>query len=90
MQCLTNPWMGLAERVEARLRSNPYLALKNVSCQSPDSEDGDGGCVVLHGCVPSYYLKQIAQTVVGQVEGVRRIDNQIQVVRPAPRNFSFD
>jgi hypothetical protein len=42
--------------------------------------------LVLRGCVPSYYLKQVAQEVVArQVQGVGRLDNQIQVVRPAAR-----
>jgi osmotically-inducible protein OsmY len=59
------------------LRSNPYLALKNVSCDYRD------GVLILRGCLPSYYLKQIAQEAVASLEGVERIDNQIQVVTPA-------
>ncbi len=90
MPCLTNMQVDLADRAEALLRSNPYLALKNVSCEDCRVESGEGGLVVLRGCLPSYYLKQIAQTVVAQVEGVRRIDNRIQVVKPAPRNAAFD
>ena len=39
--------------------------------------------LVLRGCLPSYYLKQIAQEAVAALEGVERIDNQIQVVTPA-------
>jgi hypothetical protein len=64
----------LAERL---LRSNPYLALKNVSCDWRD------GVLVLCGCLPSYYLKQLAQEAVASLEGVERIDNQIQVVTAA-------
>jgi hypothetical protein len=42
--------------------------------------------LVLRGCLPSDYLKQIAQEVVAhQVPGVSRLDNQIQVVRSATR-----
>lgn len=66
-----------ADLAERRLRRNPYLALKNVSCQWL------GGVLVLRGCLPSYYLKQVAQEAVASVEGVGRIDNQIQVVTPA-------
>jgi len=40
------------------------------------------GVLVLRGCLPTYYLKQIAQEVMGDLEGVNRIDNQIQVVNP--------
>jgi osmotically-inducible protein OsmY len=64
------------ELAERRLRSNPYLALKNVSCDSLD------GRLILRGCVPSYYLKQIAQQAVASLEGVERIDNQIEVISP--------
>ena len=60
------------------LRSSRYSALKYVSC------DYQGGVLVLRGCLPTYYLKQIAQEVVAhQVQGVGRLDNKIQVVRPA-------
>src|SRR5437763_588254 len=81
MPCLTGSDLRLAERAQARLRSNPYLALKNVSCEGGLGGD-EAGAVVLSGCLPSYYLKQVAQTVVAQVEGVRRIENRIQVVSP--------
>ena len=69
-----NPQADLAER---SLRSNSYLALKNISCDLLD------GVLVLRGCLPTYYLKQIAQEVVAHLEGVKRIENRIQVVTPA-------
>ena len=74
------PHPGLPELAEGRLRGNPYLALKNVSCDWLD------GVLVLRGCLPSYYLKQLAQEVVARLEGVQTIDNQIQVVTPASRS----
>jgi hypothetical protein len=65
---------------ERALRCGPYPPLKKLSC------DYQGGVLVLRGRLPSYYLKQVAQEVVAhQVPGVGRLDNQIQVVRPAPR-----
>jgi osmotically-inducible protein OsmY len=72
-----NSQVRITELVEQCLRSNPYLALKTVSCDWLD------GVLVLRGCLPSYYLKQIAQEAVASLEGVERIDNQIQVVTPA-------
>jgi osmotically-inducible protein OsmY len=65
------------ELAERRLRRNPYPALRNISCEYQN------GVLVLRGCLPSYYLKQVAQAAVDQLEGVERIDNQIQVVTPA-------
>jgi len=37
------------------------------------------GVVVLHGEVHSFYEKQLAQEVVRQLDGLVRIDNQIEV-----------
>jgi osmotically-inducible protein OsmY len=71
------PHPGLRELAEGCLRRNPYLALKNVSC------DCRGGVLVLRGCLPSYYLKQVAQQVVAHLEGIKGVENQIQVVAGA-------
>jgi osmotically-inducible protein OsmY len=59
-----------------RLRSTGYLALQDVSCDVHEE------CVHLRGRLPSYYLKQVAQTAVAEVEGVRRLINQIEVTAP--------
>jgi osmotically-inducible protein OsmY len=71
--------MDLAEWAESRLRSNAYLALKNISCAFGD------GVLTLRGCLPSYYLKQIAQETLAPLEGLAQIDNQIAVVASGPR-----
>jgi hypothetical protein len=71
------PAPGLKELAEACLRCNPYSALKNVACDCRD------GVLVLRGCLPSYYLKQVAQEVVARLEGVEGIENEIQVVPSA-------
>ena len=73
------PRPGPEELAEGCLRRNPYLALKSVSCEWRD------GVLVLRGCLPSYYLKQVAQEVVARLEGVQAVDNQLQVMTPAPR-----
>ncbi len=73
-----DPQASIPAVAEQGLRRSSYSALKYVSC------DYREGVLVLRGCLPSYYLKQIAQEVVAQqVTGVGRLDNQIQVVRPA-------
>jgi hypothetical protein len=38
--------------------------------------------LVVRGAAPSYYLKQMLQAVLGQVEGVTRVDNQVAVINP--------
>jgi osmotically-inducible protein OsmY len=39
----------------------------------------EGGVVVLRGVVPSFYLKQLAQTTVMAVPGVAEVRNELQV-----------
>ncbi len=58
---------------EGRLRGNPYRALRHVTCDCRE------GVLVLRGCLPTYYLKQVAQGAVARLEGVRAVDNRIQV-----------
>lgn len=62
-----------------RLRRSGYSALWDVSC------DVHGKTVRLLGHLPSYYLKQVAQAIVAEVEGVRRVINLIEVAAPASR-----
>jgi hypothetical protein len=70
---------GIGLEAERRLRRSGYLALQDVSC------DACAEGVRLRGRLPSYYLKQVAQAVVAEVEGVRRVINLIEVVAPASR-----
>jgi hypothetical protein len=74
-----NPPQRILEGAESCLRSNPYLALKNVTC------DYREGVLTLRGCLPSYYLKQIAQTAVARVASGVRIINEIEVVSASTR-----
>jgi osmotically-inducible protein OsmY len=46
--------------------------------------NSQAGVVTLSGRLPSYYLKQVLQTIVGQVPGVREIDNHVAVEPIAP------
>lgn len=40
------------------------------------------GTLILSGRVPSYYLKQVLQTTLRDIDGVRRIDNRVDVDWP--------
>lgn len=59
-----------------RLRRSGYHTVRSVSCRFRH------GVLILEGRVPSYYLKQIAQTRVGGLAGVEKLDNRVQVVTP--------
>lgn len=64
----------ITELVRLALKATGYeqLMTLGVSCQQ--------GRVTLEGCVPSYYLKQVAQSALNAVEGIRAIDNALTVV----------
>lgn len=65
---------SVCTQAEQLLSTNPYLAIRRITCEFRD------GVLILTGCLPSYYLKQLAQSVVQQASRVERIENQIQVV----------
>ncbi len=70
------------EIVEARaascLRTSPYAEIRLVACEFHE------GMLRLWGRVPSYYMKQIAQTVVLGIDGVEEIHNQLEVATSPP------
>lgn len=70
------PRTSLADAVVAELADSGYAALCCVECQVRDDS------VVLEGSVPSYHLKQMAQTLARRVAGVGRIVNLLAVSRP--------
>jgi hypothetical protein len=65
----------IATRVKAELGNSTYHPIRRVLCELRN------GILVLRGQVPSYFLKQIAQTLVHRrANGSIRIDNQLEVV----------
>lgn len=62
-------------RVRLTLGRAPYAILSQLEVDEVD------GTVVLSGTVTSYYMKQVAQAVASSVDGVRRLDNQVDVIR---------
>jgi osmotically-inducible protein OsmY len=54
---------------------------RRVACEWHD------GVLVLRGCLPSYYLKQVAQEAVASLDGVEAVDNLIDIVRTASRSM---
>jgi osmotically-inducible protein OsmY len=57
------------------LQHSPYSELRQVVCEYRD------GLATLRGSVPSYYLKQVAQKLAASTQGVRQVDNRIEVRR---------
>ncbi len=63
----------LEMRAVAALRQSSHRLLHDASCTCSND------MIVLTGVVPSFHLKQMAQEAIRTVEGVRRIDNRLQV-----------
>lgn len=59
--------------VERMFQSAPYSALRSIRCQIDDQS------LVLTGTVPSFYLKQLAQTQVALLVPSMRLENRIEV-----------
>ena len=83
-----NPFASLfqeiAETAQQVLRRSSYFELRDVSC------DFSGGVLTLHGHVPSYHLKQLAQSCVADVPGVVEVHNRVEVAASrASRNVDW-
>lgn len=63
----------LAHRVHFALERSPHLNGRKLRFETED------GRVTLHGIVPTYYQKQMAQEALLRVEGVSKVENQLQV-----------
>jgi osmotically-inducible protein OsmY len=75
---------GISLSATSRLQRSGYAALRRIACAV------EGGVLHLNGCVPSHYLKQVAQALVADVEGVCLVQNKIQVVPADPRRTTGD
>jgi osmotically-inducible protein OsmY len=66
----------IEEAVNLRLQHSSYLALRNVRCVCRN------GAVVLRGCLPTHYLKQLLFQIVAEIAGGYTIENEIGVTGP--------
>jgi len=62
--------------VERHLRLSDYRPVRTVRCFVAD------GVATLFGTLPSFHMKQVAQTLVSRIELVRRVENHCEVVYP--------
>ena len=61
---------------KSRLDRSNYRELREIEC------DSTGTTLILRGRVSSFYMKQMAQTLVHNLEGVHKIINRLDVVYP--------
>ncbi len=64
----------IAAAAEARLRESPHTALRGISCKA------EQGVLILEGRLKTFYHTQMAQEIVGGIEGVVQVVNRIEVV----------
>jgi osmotically-inducible protein OsmY len=61
---------------QSRLRTSGYHELHLISCAFHE------GVLTLRGHVSSFHLKQVAQTLIRDVDGVGEINNRLEVAVP--------
>ena len=67
---------AIEDQAKAALRASAYHAVRGMSCEV------NGGVLTLRGCVPSFHMKQVAQTEVQHLlESGMTLDNQLEVGR---------
>ena len=57
-----------------RIVHHPHLAVQRIWCEYSEQT------LILRGDVPSFYLKQLAQTAVAGLQGVDQVVNEIEVI----------
>lgn len=62
-----------ADMANRILRNSSYHAIRHLTCTFHD------GLLTIEGGLPSFHLKQVAQTLVQGLEGVVQIENKIEV-----------
>jgi osmotically-inducible protein OsmY len=76
-ESVRNPEIELSHAVGRALYETGYAPLFNVECVS------QGTTVILRGQVPTYYLKQVAQSAAVRLCGTTQVENQIEVGNPS-------
>ena len=69
----TQASVGLDKRVQSAIDHSPYLAQRNLRCETHE------GRVVIRGQVKTFFQKQMAQEVVRNIDGIESIVNYLEV-----------
>jgi len=62
-----------AETAERILRASSYRPLRQLKCKF------SLGVLTVTGPLPSFYLKQLAQSLLANLEGVERLENRTEI-----------
>ena len=69
---------SIAAEAESRLHESSYSELHSIRCTF------HLGILRLHGVVPSFYVRQLAQDLIEDLKGIQIVDNQLVIVRDQP------
>ena len=64
---------GLRTAALRLLQTSDYASLRGLRCEVTEA------VVVVQGVVPSYFLKQMAQTVIWRLDGIKSVTNLVEV-----------
>lgn len=67
----------ILHQAQEKLSSSSHRFARTVHCDYSD------GVLRIHGKVPSFYLKQTAQALMADIDGVERVNNEIVVANPS-------
>src|SRR5438093_5624110 len=68
--------LPLEDKLRLALSATGYSTLRHIGV------DHDNGHMVMRGRVPTYFLKQLAQSIAASFPGVHFVDNHIEVAGP--------
>jgi len=72
---MTSACGRVVQRCEEILRSSSYYPLRSLTCEFHE------GVLSVYGVVPTYYLMQLAQALLCNLENVKEINNQVVVAQ---------
>lgn len=66
--------LAAARRAQERLQASSFLAIRGLTC------DVHEGMLTLRGQLPNFYTKQVALSLLADLEGVEEITDRVEVV----------
>jgi hypothetical protein len=69
----TSPSISAVAVLEECFRHSPYWSLRRLDCICQQNR------VIVRGVVPSYYLRQVAESLATNLVGVARVVSEIRV-----------
>jgi hypothetical protein len=78
---LLNPGVSALQR---QFHTSPYWSIRQLVCEI------DRERIVLRGTVPTYYLKQVAQSLALKAIGIERLHSDIEVQPDGEVPFDFE